>query len=80
MKRSKPNKPFVKISRPGWSRIGIQIGKGVLVNTQNNPGKLSLNQETLRTLTAVGRRPENTGTAVSLCVTTICPNIRAHDE
>lgn len=43
------------------------------MNTQNKPHKLSLNQETLRTLTAI-KHPEITGTClISLCIQTNCP-------
>lgn len=44
------------------------------MNTQNKPHKLSLNQETLRTLTT-SKRPQMTFVTceVSLCVQTPCP-------
>lgn len=43
------------------------------MNTQHKSHKLSLNQETLRTLTAA-KHPELTGTClISLCIQTTCP-------
>lgn len=45
------------------------------MNTQNQQHKLSLNQETLRILTAAGKNTEITGTClISLCIQTNCPH------